>query len=230
MVEDQQGLRRLLLTGQVSELAHRIVTSAAVDGAGVSLVSEQGHRGTVCATDDIAARLEELQFLLGEGPCLDATTFRTPVMISDLTDRGEGVQDRWPGFLVEAADAGARALFALPLRLGAVSLGAIDLYRSVPGPLSPAELRVAMIGADAAALLLLDYVALEDPIVDDVEQRSTYRLSVHAAAGMVKEQLGSTIDDALAQLRAVAFAQGRPVQDVAEDVIARRLAFPLEGP
>jgi transcriptional regulator with GAF, ATPase, and Fis domain len=228
MVEDPGGPRRQALTARVTELADRIVASASVDGAGVALVTEKGYRATVCATDGTAARLEELQFLLGEGPCVDATNHRAPVMISDLTDHAEGVQDRWPGFLREAAEAGVRALFALPLRLGAVSLGAIDLYRGDPGPLSPDELRVAMTGADAAALLLLDFVALDQPIADDGWQRSAYRFSVHGAAGMLKEQMGTTIDDALAQLRAVAFAQGRPVQDVADDVIGGRLRFPWE--
>ena len=230
MADVRGARRRAALSAQVAVLAARIVTSVSVDGAGVALVTGRGHRATVCATDTTAARLEELQYVLGEGPCVDASSHRAPVLVSDLEDRSEGVQDRWPAFLPEAAQAGVRAVFAMPLRLGAVSLGAIDLYRRAPGPLSAAELRVALLGADAAAVLLLDFAVLGEPVGDDGWQRSAYRFAVHGAAGMVKEQLGTSIEDALVQLRAVAFAQGRSVQDVAEDVIARRLSFPQEGP
>lgn len=225
--EDDVPLRRAGVTALVAGLARRTVRAAGVDGAGVALVTPRGHRATVCATDDVASRLEELQFVLGEGPCVDAIA-RGPVLVSDLLDRGEGVQDRWPGFLEGAGDAGVRAVFALPLRLGAVSLGAVDLYRHTPGPLSEDQLRAALVGADATALLLLDYAVIGAPVDDDGWQRSAYRLSVHGAAGMVKEQLGSTIEDALVQLRAVAFARGRPLHDIAEDVLARRLSFPQE--
>lgn len=213
----------------MQELCRRALPSAGVDGAGVALVTRSGHRATVCATDDIAARLEEAQFVLGEGPCVDASSGRTPVLLEDLLDLGPGVRLRWPGFLDAAASAGVRAVFAFPLRLGAVAFGAMDLYRLTPGPLDAEQLRTALLTADAAALALLELTAGGDVFPDPGDgARTALRYQVHAAAGMVKVQLGSTIAHALMQLRAVSFAEDRSIDDVAQDVLEGRLRFPLE--
>ena len=70
---------------------------AGVDGAGVALVTPQAHRGTVHATDAVATTIEELQFALGEGPCVDAAQQRSPVLLDELADRSHWSADRWPG-------------------------------------------------------------------------------------------------------------------------------------
>jgi hypothetical protein len=216
------------LADRVERLCRQALAPAGVDGAGVALVTRNGHRATVCSTDETAAQIEEAQFTLGEGPCVDASAGRSPVLVDDLTDRSHGVQDRWPGFLDHAAAAGVRAVFALPLRIGAVGFGAIDLYRRAPGPLGPGQLRAALLTTDAVALLLLDLVTDRAGLPEHDEGLPGARFRVHGAAGMVKVQLATTIEHALAQLRAVAFAQDRSVDDVAADVIEGRLRFPQE--
>ncbi|MFP5219072.1 MAG: GAF and ANTAR domain-containing protein [Actinomycetes bacterium] len=205
----------------------RCVLAAGVDGGGVALVTAQGHRATVCATDEVAALVEDLQFLVGEGPCVDATANRSPVLVSDVEDRSEGVQDRWPAFLDGAAGAGVRAVFGFPLTIGAVPLGAMDLYRRTPGPLDPDELRAALLTADSATAVLLD-LATGAPAGNAAWLQPGLRFKVHGAAGMVSAQLGASIEQALVQLRAVAFADGRSVEEVADDVIAGKLTFPRE--
>lgn len=196
----------------------------------MALVGDRGHRATICATDDIAAAIEEAQFTLGEGPCVDAASARSPVLIDDLTDRAQAVQDRWPGFLEAAAHHGVRAVFAFPLRIGALAIGALDLYRCTPGPLDEAQLRAALLAADEALLALVDGAADREALTSPAATHSAFRLGVQAAAGMVKVQLGTTIEDALAQLRARAFAQGRGLDDVATDVREGRLRFSQEDP
>src|SRR5688500_8619014 len=104
------------LADAVRQVCERSLEPVGVDGGGVTLATRTGHRATVCWTDEVASRIEELQFVLGEGPCVDASSNRSPVLIADLLDRREGVQGRWPGFLEEASAAGVRAVFAFPLR------------------------------------------------------------------------------------------------------------------
>ena len=215
------------VAAQVAIVVEQCVEAAGVDGGGVALMTARGHSATVCATDDVAAQVEDLQFLVGEGPCVDAAAFRSPVLVSDLGDRAEGVQERWPAFLEGASRAGVRAVFGFPLVIGAVPLGVMDLYRATPGPLDPAQLRAALLTADSATALLLD-LAEGTPSGDSTWLHSAFRFKVHGAAGMVSAQLGTTIERALVQLRAVAFAEDRPVEDVAGDVIAGRLRFPQE--
>lgn len=216
---------------RVTALCRGALPSTGVDGAGVALVTRTGHRATVCATDDVAGRLEEAQFVLGEGPCVDASSGRTPVLLDDLLHLGPDTHARWPGFLHAAAEVRVRSVFAFPLRMGAVAFGALHLYRLVPGPLDDEQLRAALLLTDAVALLLLELSAGPDTLLGPVDgARTALRFQVHAAAGMAKVQLGRSIEHALIQLRAVAFAEERPIDDVARDVLDGRLRFSRETP
>jgi hypothetical protein len=200
-----------------------------VTGAGISMVTAAGNRGVVCATDEVSARIEDLQFTLGEGACVDAVQAGTPVLVSDLGETGDLVVGRWPAFLEGAGAAGVRAVFAFPLRVGAITVGALDLYRDRPGDLTAGQLAAALMAADAAALALL-YLSTGHPdsFADDTGGRAAYQMQVHQATGMVKVQAGVTIEEAFLMLRARAFATGRPVADIAKDVVERRLRFPEE--
>ena len=198
-----------------------------VTGAGISMVTATGNRCVVCATDEVSARIEDLQFTLGEGVCVEAVTRGVPVMVSDLDQPGDPAAERWPAFMEGITAAGARAVFALPLRVGTVSVGALDLYRDVPGKLTTVQFSAAVAAADAAAAALLQ-LGSAGAIAVGTDRRTAYQAQVHQATGMVKVQAGVTITEALLLLRAHAFAVGRPVADVAKDVVERRLRFPAE--
>jgi hypothetical protein len=193
-------------------------------------VTSTGHRATVCATDEVAALIEERQFTLGEGPCVDAAGSLSPVLVPDLLlDRTAA--SRWPALVSAANAVGVAAIFAFPLRIGAVSLGAYDLYRRTAGELDVPELRAALLCADALAVLLLDLIHDAPALADDAITGAAYRFQVHGAAGIVRVQMGIPVEVALLHLRAAAYASGRPVDQIAEDVIAGRLSFvPEEEP
>jgi hypothetical protein len=213
---------------EVERLCRRAVQAAAADGGGVAVVSNGGSRGTLCATDDVATRIEEAQFVLGEGPCVDASSWRAPVLVDDLSDPSEGVQARWPGFLETATAAGVRAVYAFPLRIGAITLGAMDLYRRQPGPLTAGQTAAALLASDAIAIAMLDTARSPADGSADAWPRSAARALVHNAAGMVTIQAGVSIEEALVQLRAAAYSAGRSVDDVADDVVSGRLRFSEE--
>ena len=200
-----------------------------VNGAGISMVTATGNRGVVCATDEVSARIEDLQFTLGEGACVEAVTGGVPVMVNDLHQSGDMAVERWPAFREGAAAAGARALFALPLRIAGISVGALDLYRDRPGNLTTGQFSAALMAAEAAAAAILQLgTGYADSFADDADGRSAYQMEVHQASGMVKVQAGVTIEEAFLMLRAHAFASGRPIADVAKDVVERRLRLTVE--
>lgn len=201
-----------------------------IDGAGISLVTSIGNRGVVCASDEVAGQIEQLQFTLGEGPCVDAVSFGAPVLIPDLSDDAALVTTRWPSFLTAAGAAGVRAIFAFPLNVGGISLGAMDMYRQAPGELPGAHLSAALLAADAAALSLLHLSAGSTDFLGSTQGGAAYQLSVHQATGMVQVQLGVSTQEALVRLRARAYASGRPLPELAQDVIDRRERFTLEDP
>jgi len=182
----------------------------------MSLVSAAGMREPLYGSDGTAEEMERLQFTLGEGPCVDASSSGSPVLVPDLADRGSGVWTRWPVFLGEASRADVRAVFAFPVRVGAISLGAIDLYRRSPGPLRRTDLALTLTTVDAIASPLLDVAGTLDAGLGMQRLSST---AVHRAAGMVMEQLGTSIEEALVRLRATAYSEGLPIQELANDVI-----------
>ena len=220
-------------------LAQRIcgacVDGLDIDGAAISLLTASSSRETLWATDATAERLEDLQFTLNEGACMEAATTGRAVFVPDLHHSTHTA--RWPIFAAAVAEQTlVGALFALPLQWGTVNLGVLDLYRATPGGLSAAQSRDALAAADTAALILLgqrtDPASAGD--VDDVgaggwlDHSYGHRAEIHQATGMVLAQLGISATDALARLRAHAFVHQRLLVDVAHDVVTRRLVFTEE--
>lgn len=195
-----------------------------MSGAGIMLMSGDVPQGSACSTDDVSAAIEELQFGLGEGPCVDACEQDHPVLEPDLADPAT---PRWIGFTGPAVEAGARAIFGFPLQVGAVRLGALNLYRSKPGPLSDEQHADALVMADVAAqaLLVMQSNAPPGKLAAALEAGSDFQYVVHQASGMVAAQLEVSVGVALARLRAHAFGNDRSLTEVAKDVVARKLRF-----
>jgi hypothetical protein len=200
-------------------------------------MTDSGHRGVVFATDGGAGPLEDVQFTVSEGPGVDAFESGRAVLVSDL---GSGVQSsagRWPAFREVAHRLGVRAVFAFPLQLGAASLGALTLYHLRPGALGGPDLARAVRLSDAAAFAVLDLIvgaAAEGTEQSDEEtlgdaDAEFYRSEIYQAAGMLKVQLGVSIEVAMVRLRSHAFATGRPTGDVAGDIVRRTLRLEADN-
>jgi GAF domain-containing protein len=199
-----------------------------VTGMGISLITAEGYRARVGASNDLAAEIEELQFSLGEGPCFDAFEHDRPVMIADLAQPPTEVSGQWPIFADAASRAGVRAIIALPLRVGGRLFGAIDLVRDRPGLLTDSRLKLARAIAEVAAGSLVAQAGDEVLFVDGGTQLASYRLEVHQATGMVAVQLEISTEDALARIRARAFTEGRPISALAAEIVARQVRFNRE--
>jgi hypothetical protein len=213
--------------GQVAPpatLCAECLSALSVSGVGVALMTDDGPSGVVlAATDGRARQLEELQFALGEGPCEEASGGGRPVLEPDLAADGS---PRWPRFGAAALDAGVAAIFAFPLRVGAIRVGVLDLYRDTPGPLSAPDLADALAFADAATVVVLDLQDHNGPggsaaLTRPIDSQAV----VHQATGMITIQLGVNLAEALLRLRAHAYATGQTVSAVAADVVNRRLSF-----
>ena len=230
---DESGDERLLLALDKGvrddrELAGQIcracVASMNIDGAAISLLTSTAARITLFATDPTAELLEDLQFTLGEGACMQAAATAQPVLVADMIDPTQNAH--WPVYATAVVDqAHVRAVFALPLQWGPTNLGVLDLYRRSPGPLTRTELRSAVRAADtAAAMLLLGQHT--DPSDNHAWDRSWgNRVEIHQAIAMVGIQLHLGPDDSLARLRAHSFTENRLLPDVAADVVTRRMRF-----
>lgn len=200
-----------------------------VDGVGLALMSEQGHDGVVAATDGSAQLMEELQFTLGEGPCIDASRDGGPVLQPDFARTGPS---RWPMFGPALVDAGVAAIFTIPLHVGAIQLGALDLYRNQAGTLDDDQLAEALAFADSAVILLLHLqkeIGSKEELHPQLADALGWQPVVHQSTGMIAIQAAVGLAEALLILRARAFAENRSILDIARDVVARRLKFHPEG-
>ncbi len=220
---------------RIDGLCALAVSTLPVDGAAVVLTGTGGHRALLAGTDRVSDRLENLVATCGEGPALDAVVQGRPVLAADLTD-GESKR-RWPVFSNEALGTGAAALFAIPLQVGAISIGVLVTHRAEPGGLAPDAFSALLRIADAVVYAVLDLTTAESSARlrtgTDVARNGTspdlpsdfVSAEIHQASGMVMVQLDVPIGIALARLRAYAFASGRPLVEVARAVVARRLIF-----
>jgi hypothetical protein len=207
-----------------------------VTGASVSISGGTGVRVTWCASDRVAARLAELQYTVGDGPCQTALDRGAPVIAADLA-QGRDAR-RWPIFAHEAVGLGVRAVFSLPLGVNGAAIGTLDLYSDGAGGLAEPDLRTALWVRDAVTYALMSLQtagrdgagedAEDDEVASWVTASEADHTEVYQAVGMVMVQLGADPEQALDRLRARAFADGRTVSQVAREVLARKLRFQPE--
>jgi len=210
------------VVGQLRAVCGDAARTLAASGVGLSVMATDGTYGMTTASDLATERIEELQFTFGEGPCVDAFASSRPVLVPDVaTD----AMRRWPVYAPAIHDAGVRAVFAFPLQVGAVRLGAVDVFRTRTGPLSRSELGHAFAFADRVVAMLLDGQERATDGADGLDDAIGNRIDLFQAQGMVMVQLGVSLAEALTRIRAHAYAHGRPLADVAADIVARRLHF-----
>lgn len=197
-----------------------------VTGIAISTVGNPFGSETVCASDMTAARLDEIQLDLGEGPCWEAVRTGMPVLEPDVQ---RTTSSRWPVALEAMQATGLGAVFAFPMRLGTLDIGVVDLYTNTPSTLDPGPVRQAAALTEAAARQVLRRALLriesEAEGTPETAAGEYSRREVHQAAGMLAAQTGAHVDDALLILRGHAFAAGRSVRDLAADVVARVVDF-----
>jgi hypothetical protein len=200
------------------------VEVSAMTGAGIMLMSDDLALGSVCSSNDVSQLIEDLQFTLGEGPCVDAHTYGRPVLEPDLADPET---PRWLAFSPRAVAADARAVFGFPLQVGTVRLGALNLYRDRPGPLSDDQHADSLVLADVAAQVVLTMQANSpvEGVASELDRGANFHLIEHQASGMVAAQLDVSVGEALIRIRAHAFRHDLTVVEVAQAVVDRQLRF-----
>jgi len=181
----------------LDRLVERIVDVMPITGAGVTLITDASEPPRyVAASNEPALRFEKLQTDLAEGPCLAAYHGRTAVAIPDLR-----ADDQFSSFSSEGVKAGLAAVFAFPLRHGdRDAIGALDLYRDVPGPLSDESMYAAQTLADVAAAYILNAQARID--LEDASARFQEKSLQDSLTGLPNRVLfGQLFDHAVLRTR-----------------------------
>lgn len=193
-----------------------------ITGAAVSTIGEVLGSETLAASDAQSARIDELQFDLGEGPCWDAMRSARPVLAPVVQKTGA---ERWPAFTHSVVQDGVTSLFAFPLAVGPVRFGAIDMYSSVPVKLTRSQTDQAGAMAEIVSRHVLRRALTaigEDP---EAGVSAYSRRLIHQASGVVLAQIDVSADDARLVIQGQAFAAGTSMMSVAQDILDGRLRF-----
>ncbi len=198
------------------------------DGAAIALTVSGRPMSVMCATDETAHRLIEMENDVGEGPCTTACVLDDLVNEPDLS-RHAGT--RWPAFWSLARSTDAKAIVVLPVAIGAARLGVLSLYRAGPGQLSEDAMLDALVitSVIARSILLIQSGASIGALGDGLVHEPHWDLAVHQAAGMLAVQASTSLADAMVMMQAHAFGSGSTMSLLAEEVVARRVRFDGES-
>lgn len=211
-------------TVPASGLCAPFVAALPIDSAAILTLVAPFDVVIFCSSNALAAELADAEIDLGDGPGWEALRRHATVREPRLIESRSG---SWPAFRSSLGRFDLTGLYAVPLSIGSLDIGAIDLYLHNDQQLSEQDLHDASVMADLTAMHVFRH-AMEhrDDDQDADDDAAPYsRREVHQATGMVIAQLNVSPTDALLLLRAHAFALGRPVRSVAADIVARRLTF-----
>jgi GAF domain-containing protein len=216
----------LVLSRETVDTALELVTSLAATatagtlGAAVTLVDEHGKRSKA-ASNSAAEQADALQYELDEGPCLTAWRTGELVRIDDTTTDG-----RWPRWNEAASALGVRSVLSTPLLVGEESIGAMKVYCERPMNYGPHDEHVMRLLAGQAAILLANTQTLHEArrLGRQLTEALASRDAVARATGVLLAQGAASEEDAFAELAAVARQAERPLQHVAQALVAAVVA------
>jgi hypothetical protein len=212
MRPERTGIRPVFMTSVARTLGS--------DSAALMLLGPDFDEILAAASDSLARRAQDLEFTFREGPARDAAIGRSPVLAAGLAFR-----DRWAHYGPALAQLGVHAVASVPLQLPEGGLGALTAFSTQ----ASGEVDLAALGevADTLAHAVLpapEVIASAEgvPQLGMFEERDL-RPVVHQAAGMLCVQAGCPIADAIALIRARAFADAETVEATARRIVSGRL-------
>ncbi|MFD9634920.1 ANTAR domain-containing protein [Streptomyces violascens] len=206
-----------------NEEERRRWAAACAQGLGLGGMAVSLGQELVWFSDETSARLEDLQFILGQGPGL---SFQYETAVREVSDLGLLLDRQWLQYVAEAEELGIAALFVWPVHIGAVQVGTMTGYRRTVGPLSSEQSAQGWLVADALAQHVLDHWPASTDTVDGPGHAGSvdlHRAEVHQATGILSERLGVSLAEALDRLRAQTYACGLSLADTARTVIQQEL-------
>ncbi|HUC27165.1 MAG TPA: GAF and ANTAR domain-containing protein [Streptosporangiaceae bacterium] len=206
-------------------LTDRSVMLLSASAAGVVLADPRGELRVAASSNEAAGLLELFQIQNDQGPCLDCYRTGRPVTATDLSDQDQ----RWPRFAAAATRYGFRTVEALPMRLREQVIGALNLFRAVPGRFDPADLRLGQALADVATIGLLHErnVRRSETVAEQLQAALNSRVVIEQAKGKLAERLSLDMDHAFVMLRDYARNSNQRLTDVARNFVTSATAdFP----
>lgn len=210
-----------------ARLCEACVMALPVQRAGIAVQVADSVLEILCASDRVAERVEWIQITLGEGPGMHAVATGGPVVVPDLAV----MEPRWPMFVPAAIESGIAAMYVMPLQVGAIRVGVLDLYRDTATRFVRSDFADAVAIAELVTTILLTMGQggwVNGSLGPWWDQPLGTR-EVHQATGMMMAQLSVSAREAYVRLKAYAYVNGRLLDDVAHAVVHHGLRFDPEA-
>lgn len=207
----------------LEQLMERIAGTAAeliepVSAASVTFTKPQHHAWTVAATGQLATKLDEAQYELGHGPCMDAATGGSAVLIRDMRS-----DDRWPDYAPVAVEAGVHSSLSTPFPLQEHVLAALNLYSREVDAFTEEHVRTAVEVASTAAVAVANAVLYESAsqLAAELEEAMRSRATIEQAKGIVMALSSVGPDEAFDLLVKASQRENRKLRDIAHEIVER---------
>jgi GAF domain-containing protein len=206
--------REINLPTELGSTLQTIVESAAhsltgIDHVGITIAHHDGRMETVAATDPFVRELDDLQYELGEGPCVHAIKSDKKVTIEHVAD-----EERWPRFMATAITRGLRSQMGIALFVEEKTLGGLNMYSTTSDTLDPETVQMAELFATHAALAM-GHARREEQLHDAIGTRQL----IGQATGIVMERYQLSADRAFDYLIRVSSHSNLKLRDVAREVV-----------
>lgn len=217
-----RGLRYETAGVELSSALQRVIAATrelfGASGAGVMMVDDTAMLSAVAATDDAGFLLETLQQERGHGPCVDALTFDTVISTADLA-----ADERWPALVPDLPNAGVRAVLGLPIHVGRLPVGSLNVYRNEPSDWSSGEIDALRAYATVIEGVLLAELQVRErsELAAQLQHALDHRVVIERAVGVTMGRDGTDAVSAFNKLREIARSSERKVADVAADLLAQ---------
>ena len=206
------------LLEQVAQFAVGAIPGA--QGVGVTLL-EADRADTVVSSADFVRAVDDVQYSLMEGPCVTAAAQRRTVR-SGLLE----LDPQWPRFGPRVAQLGVQSALSLPLLVGDLLVGAMNVYSRERDAFDEHAQRVGELFAAPAAVSVHNALVLEQArrLTEQLQSALTSRAAIDQAVGILMARQGSTAEDAAASLRRMSQVTSRGIHSIARDVVEEAVA------
>lgn len=211
----------------VVDLLHTLIGTCAelldAAGAGLTLATAGGQLEVLASTSEESRLVELMQLRAGEGPCVEAYLTGTVVAVPDVS----ALVDIWPLFARKALSLGFRSVHCIPMQLRGETIGSLNLFRTTLGRLPDDDIAVARGLADIATIGILHQRAMSESDIarQQLQQALDSRVIIEQAKGVLAHTHSLDMNGAFGLLRGYARQHGIRLQDVARDVVERRLTI-----
>ena len=218
-------LARLIETtdGPLPTLMQRIADTAKevlppVVEASVTFTRANSDGWTAATTGDLATHLDEVQYGLGHGPCMDAASGGQTLHVRDFN-----TDDRWPDYNPRALAAGARSSLSVPLPIQQHIVAALNLYADEVDAFSEDDIELAHEIAGIGAVAVTNAVLYESvaELAEQLQEAMTSRAVIEQAKGVLVATSQCSPERAFEMMVKASQRENRKLREIAAEIVRK---------